>query len=310
MQQLKEYTFGSNNGVSKIYGRSWHPDGPVRGTVQIAHGIAEYVERYDPFMQFLAQQGYAVFASDHIGHGRSVENADELGYVGESSGWNVMVSDMLTLHEIAEKEYPNVPHFLFGHSMGSFLSRTFIIKHGEKLDGVILCGTGHQRQHMITGGRGLTNLEIRRHGAAYRSELLNKLMFGSYNDGFESPRTESDWLSRDTNVVDAYLADPLCGFIPSAGLVSELLRGLNFVTSAKNIERMPKELPVFFISGGADPVGENGKGVMRAYKSFMDAGMKDVQLKLYPGARHELLNETNREDVYHDVLNWLNEHNQ
>ena len=309
MQQLKEYTFGSNNGVSKIYVRSWRPEGPVKGTVQIAHGIAEYVERYDAFMQFLASAGYAVFANDHIGHGKSATNASDLGYVGESNGWNAMVADMLTVHELAAREYPDVPHFMFGHSMGSFLTRTFLITHGEVLSGAILCGTGHQLLPVIMGGRAVTNLEMRRHGASYRSDLLNKLMFGNYNDGFDEVRTSCDWLSRDPAVVDAYIADPLCGFVPTAGLVSEMLRGLNFITAKRNIDRMPKTLPVLFISGDADPVGEEGKGVLRAYKMFLDAGMSDVQMKLYPNARHELLNEVNRAEVYDDVLAWLTKHN-
>ena len=305
MQLLKEYTFGSNNGVSKIYVRSWRPEGPVKATVQIAHGIAEYVERYDAFMQFLASEGYAVFANDHIGHGKSAASAADLGYVGESNGWNAMVADMLTVHNLAAREYPDVPHFLFGHSMGSFLSRTFLIKHGEVLSGAVLCGTGNQLLPVIMGGRALTKLEIRRHGASFRSDLLNKLMFGNYNENFDTVRTSYDWLSRDPAVVDAYIDDPLCGFVPTAGLVSEMLRGLSFISAKSNVEHMPKNLPVLFISGDADPVGEDGKGVLRAYKMFLDCGMSDVQMKLYPNARHELLNEINRNEVYADVLSWL-----
>lgn len=306
MSLLKEFTFKSCNTINDIYVRCCLPDGPVRATVQIAHGLAEYVARYDDFMHFLADEGIAVYGNDHIGHGNSMHE-NRQGYVGESSGWNTMVGDMLTLHKTITAEHPDVPHFLFGHSMGSFLSRTFLIKYGQLLDGCILCGTGHPAKAVILGARALAAVEIRRHSPGYYSELLDRVMNKQYNGGYSNPRTAVDWISSDPNRVDEYIADPLCGFVPTAGLFSEILRGLDFITRPRNIDKMPKDLPVYFISGADDPVGELGQGVLRAYKAFLNADMNDVSLKLYPGLRHEIMLETHRDEVMNDVLNWLND---
>ena len=305
MPTMKEFTIPSTDGVHQIYCRQWTPDGEVRGVVQIAHGVAEHIRRYDPFMTFLAERGFVAAGNDHLGHGYSVNSEEELGWFGESGGWSFVVGDMHRLHQKLKGEYPDVPIFLFGHSMGSFLSRTYAIGHGAELDGLVISGTGHQAKAMTTAGGAAARLEIRRHGTEYHSKLLNDLAFGGYNRGFSPARTESDWLSRDEAVVDAYRADPLCGFIPTAGLFRDMMGGIGFVTDRKNIRKMPKNLPVLFISGAADPVGENSKGVLRAYRAFVDEGMENVSLKLYPDARHEVLNETNRAEVYDDVLHWL-----
>ena len=306
MPQLKEFTFRSGNAVNNVYVRGWLPDGPVRGTVQLAHGIAEYVQRYDPFMQFLANEGYAVYANDHIGHGRS-SLPNRLGYVGDSAGWNIMVGDMLTLHKTIAAGHPDCPHFLFGHSMGSFLARTFMIKYGELLSGCVLSGTGHPPKALTMGARALARVEVKRHGPGYYSELLNNVMNGQYNGGYENPRTPYDWISSDPSVVDAYIADPQCGYVPTAGLMSEMLKGVDYITSQRNIDKMPKDLPIYFVSGASDPVGELSAGVMRAYKAFLKVGMKDVSLKLYPGMRHEILNDVDRDEVMVDILAWLND---
>lgn len=306
MPQLKEFTFRSGNAVNNVYVRGWLPDGPVRGTVQLAHGIAEYVQRYDPFMQFLANEGYAVYANDHIGHGRS-SLPNRLGYVGDSAGWNIMVGDMLTLHKTIAAGHPDCPHFLFGHSMGSFLARTFMIKYGELLSGCVLSGTGHPPKALTMGARALASVEVKRHGPGYYSELLNNVMNGQYNGGYENPRTPYDWISSDPSVVDAYIADPQCGYVPTAGLMSEMLKGVDYITSQRNIDKMPKDLPIYFVSGASDPVGELSAGVMRAYKAFLKVGMKDVSLKLYPGMRHEILNDVDRDEVMDDILAWLND---
>ena len=306
MPQLKEFTFRSGNAVNNVYVRGWLPDGPVRGTVQLAHGIAEYVQRYDPFMQFLANEGYAVYANDHIGHGRS-SLPNRLGYVGDSAGWNIMVGDMLTLHKTIAAGHPDCPHFLFGYSMGSFLARTFMIKYGELLSGCVLSGTGHPPKALTMGARALASVEVKRHGPGYYSELLNNVMNGQYNGGYENPRTPYDWISSDPSVVDAYIADPQCGYVPTAGLMSEMLKGVDYITSQRNIDKMPKDLPIYFVSGASDPVGELSAGVMRAYKAFLKVGMKDVSLKLYPGMRHEILNDVDRDEVMDDILAWLND---
>lgn len=305
MATMKEFSIPSTDGVHRLYCRQWTPEGTVRGVVQIAHGVAEHIQRYDDFMAYLADQGFVAVGNDHLGHGRTVNCPEELGYFGAENGWGHVVADLRRVHGKLREEYPGVPMILFGHSMGSFLSRTYAITAGEELDGLVLCGTGHQSAAMVKSGGVAARLEVRRHGADYHSKTLNDLAFGGYNRGFDHPRTESDWLNRDPAEVDRYRADPLCGFLPTAGLFRDMMGGIGFVTDRKNIRKMPATLPVLFIAGGDDPVGENGKGVLRAYQAFIAAGMEDVTLKLYPGARHEILNELNRHQVYADVLHWL-----
>ncbi len=305
MPTLKEFTFPSSNGKTDIYVRSFIPKESPRGIVQIAHGIAEHSARYDRFATFLAENGFAVYTNDHLGHGKSLHDESDLGFFSENGGWEMAVEDMRKLHDIAAHEFPGVPCFLFGHSMGSFLARTYIIYFRSGLDGVILSGTGQQAKALILGGKLLSSIEIKKNGGKFKSEMLNNIAFGKYNDGFDTPRTISDWISRDEAEVDKYIEDPLCGYIPSAGLFHDMMCGIEFITKARNVQRMNKSLPVYFMSGDADPVGENGKGVLRAYKSFLDAGMKDVAVKLYHEGRHEMLNELNRDEVYRDILNWI-----
>ena len=307
MSILQEHTFLSANKVNTIYVRSRLPEGPVRATVQIVHGLAEYVDRYDEFMEYLAQAGFAVYGNDHIGHGNSVHE-DRWGYVGEQAGWSIMLTDILTLSRQIRTAHPDVPHFLFGHSMGSFLARSFLIKYPDLHDGCVICGTGHPARAVTMGARALAAIEIKRHGPGYYSEMLDGVMNKQYNGGYDNPRTAFDWISSDPNRVDEYIADPKCGFVPTAGLLSEILKGLSFITSRRNIEKMSKDIPIYFISGAEDPVGELSQGVIRAYKAFLKAGMKDVSLKLYPNLRHEILLDVDRDEVMTDVLNWLEEH--
>lgn len=306
MPVFSEYTFLSCNGRTKIRVRRCDPDGPARGVVQIAHGIAEHVGRYDDFAEFLARNGFVVAANDHLGHGKSINDESELGFLAENGGWELALGDMRQLHEQLAGEFPELPIFLFGHSMGSFLTRTYIIRYRGGLTGTILCGTGQQPRAVVSGGRLLAETEINRHGAKYKSQRLNDMAFGKYNDGFTPARTVSDWLSRDAEQVDKYGSDPLCGYIPTAGLFRDMMGGLEYIGRQRNIERMEKDMPVLFISGDRDPVGENGRGVLRVYHRFVRAGMTDVTLKLYADCRHELLNELNREQVKSDVLVWIN----
>lgn len=304
MVQMRESTFLSSDGKTPIYYREYIPSSEPKGIIQLAHGIAEYIQRYDAFARFLCENGYIVAGNNHLGHGPT---ADEtvLGWCGEAGGWEAMVEDLHSLHKLLRKEHPGLPCYLFGHSMGSFLVRTFIIRFRGSLDGAVLCGTGHQPIQMLRVGFDTARLVCRKNGTHFKSKLLQTLLFGQNNKGIENARSAFDWLSRDEDVVSAYVEDPLCGFLPSAGLVRDMLGGMCFIEKPRNLERMTKDLPVLFISGDKDPVGEYGKGVMRAYKAFLRVGMKDVTMKLYSGARHELLNETNREEVYEEVLQWF-----
>lgn len=305
MPQLKESTFLSCDGCHEVYVRWWLPDGPVRGVVQIEHGVAEYIQRYDTFMQYLAEHGFVAVGDDHLGHGRTAKDETELGYFGPENGWSLVVGDVHRLHTLLRTEFPNVPMFLFGHSMGSFIVRTYAILNGRDLDALIVCGTGNQATPLVMAGKAAAGMEMRFRGSNYRSQKLNDLIFGAYNVKFGETRTPNDWLCRDETVVDAYTADPLCGGIPTVGLIYEMMRGIAFVTKRKNVAKVPEDLPVLLIAGAADPVGEQGKGVIKAYRLYLDAGLKDVSLKLYPDGRHEILNELNREEVFQDVLEWL-----
>ena len=301
-----EYYFPSAQGQALIHVNQWTPQSvPVRGVVQIAHGVAEYGRRYEPFAQFLCRQGFVVTAHDHLGHGLSRIPGAPLVYFGEKDGWKHVVDDMHTLRLQLQKVWHQVPHFLFGHSMGSFLTRTYLIRYPGNVRGAILCGTAHPSVWTIAGGKLLTAREVRRLGPTGFSERANQLAFGTYNKPFAPNRTEYDWISEDKDNVDAYIADPLCGTPATIGLMRDLMDGLDFFTDQCAINKMDRRLSVLFISGDLDPVGEMGKGVERAAHSFEKAGLKDVTLKLYHGLRHEILNEKTRRFVYQDVLSWL-----
>lgn len=307
MPSFQDFYFQSSTGRTSIHALKCVPDGKPRAVVQIAHGIAEHIDRYRPFMEFLADNGFVAAGNDHLGHGKSIRVPKEQGFFAEKDGWWRVVDDMDKLHGIMSKEYPELPYVLFGHSMGSFLTRTYLIKHPDRYDAVILSGTGHQSPALVLGGNAAASVMAKLNGAMGDGAKLDSLAFGTYLSKIENPRTKFDWLSRDTERVDKYIADPLCGFVGKIGLYRDMMQGIKFITSEKNIAQMNKEKPVYFMSGDGDPVGDYGKGVERAYKAFCNAGLHDVFMRLYPGGRHEMLNETNKEQVYQDILNWLNE---
>lgn len=307
MPKFEDFTFLSSTGKNTIHALKCVPDSEPKAVVQIAHGIAEHIDRYRPFMSFLAENGYVAVGNDHLGHGKTISKPDEQGFFAETDGWDHVVADMDRLHDLMKKEYPSLPYVFFGHSMGSFLTRTYLIKHPDKYDAAIISGTGHQARAMVLGGHAAASFFVKKEGARTVGTKLNDIAFGSYNKGYENPRTIYDWLSRDPAVPDAYAADPLCGFVATNGLFRDMMGGIKFITNQANINTMNKEKPIYFMSGDADPVGENGKGVNKAYKAFCKAGLHDVTIRLYPGGRHEMLNETNKEQVYQDILNWLKE---
>lgn len=306
MSITSEFYFPSSDGKTLIHVNQWTPtDRKIVGVVQIAHGVAEYGARYEPFAQYLCSHGFVVVANDHLGHGKSLIAGKPMVYFGEKDGWWHVVDDIETLRAKVAKVFPDVPYFLFGHSMGSFLSRTHLIRYPGKLDGCILCGTGHQPAAVIAGGKLIADREIRRLGKHAFSVKADNLAFGAYNKAFAPNRTPFDWISASTANVDAYIADPLCGGNTTLGLFRDMLDGLTFITKQSNINQMDKELPVFFIAGDQDPVGDMGKGVRKAHDCFKKAGIRDLNIKLYHGLRHEILNETSRQYVYRDVLDWL-----
>ena len=307
MPSFQEFTFTSSTGMNRIRAKKYLPDGEAKAIVQIAHGIAEHIDRYAEFMEFLAGNGYIVVANDHLGHGKSINGPEDLGFFAARDGWNYVLRDMEKLHDRTVKEHPGLPYVMFGHSMGSFLTRTYLIRYPGKYDAAILSGTGHQAKPMVLGGYALASAAVKLYGPRKVGDKLNSIAFGAYNKGFENPRTAFDWLSRDEAQVDKYIADPLCGFVATVSLFRDMMGGIKFITDQKNINTMSRTQPVYFMSGDCDPVGDNGKGVERAYKAFCYAGLHDVMIRLYPGGRHEMLNEVNKYDVYQDILSWLKE---
>lgn len=309
MPETKEFEFPSSTGQNSIYAKMYIPDSTPRGIVQIAHGIAEHIGRYDGFMKFLAENGFVAVGNDHLGHGKTASlQGGERGFFAEENGWEHAVDDMDRLHDRMCSEYPDLPYIFFGHSMGSFLTRTYMIKYPDKPDCVILSGTGHQTKAAVTSGLTLAQSAVKLKGAHAAGEKINTIAFGSYNKKYDDVRTDFDWLTSDSAIVDKYIEDPDCGFVPSVSMFRDMMGGIKFITDPENIAKMNKELPVLFISGWDDPVGEYGKGVKRAFKAFVDAGMKHVHIKLYPNGRHELLNETNKDEIMDYILETLNKH--
>ncbi len=306
MAKFEDFEFTSSIGNHPMHGLKCTPDKEVRAIFQIAHGIAEHIDRYRNFMEFLADNGILAVGSDHLGHGKSFLTPEEKGAFYPEDGWNHAVDDLVVLHDIMVKDYPDVPYVFFGHSMGSFMARTYIIDHPDKYDLAIISGTGHQGKGLVAMGLFIGSGQVKSKGYYSDGKMMNNLSMGSYLKKIDNPKTEFDWLSRDEAQVAKYAADELCGFVAKTGLYKDMLTGIKYITDMKNIAKMPKDKPVYFMSGTADPVGDYGKGVKKAAECFKKAGIKDVEVKLYEGGRHEMLNEINKDEVYQDILAWLN----
>ncbi len=301
----KEFTFASVSGLADIHCASYLPEsGEIRAVFQIAHGMAEHLERYEKFASVLCDNGIAVYINDHLGHGQSVKNENELGYFGKKEGWKSFVEDCHKLSLIAKDENEGKPFIFFGHSMGSFVARAYAFKYGSEINGAIFCGTSGPNP-AAGAGIVLTKLITKLKGDHYRSKLIDKIGFGTYNSKFED-RTPFDWLSRDYEEVDKYIADPLCGFLFTAPGYGDLFGVLSYVSSKEWFNGLSKELPVLIISGDMDPVGEYGKGVRKVEEMLKAEGKKNLTTVLYPDARHEILNESRCFDkVCEDVIGWI-----
>lgn len=306
MPTFKDFYFDSSTGKNRLHARMCVPDSAPRAALQIMHGIAEYIDRYDDFMLFLANNGIVVVGDDHLGHGKSIERPEDKGFFSEYDGWKFAVDDEEILRLALKQNFPGIPLIGFGHSMGSFLVRTHLIRYPGGFDAAIISGTGNQGKALVAGGLMMGNLVTNVKGPHHYSNFLNNLAFGSYNKIYENPKTTHDWLTRDEAVVAKYLADDLCGFVPSCSLFRDMMVGVKFITDVSKLDAMDKDVPVYFMSGSMDPVGECGKGVTIAFNNFKNAGVKDVSMKLYEGGRHEMLNEINKDEVYADIMAWIN----
>lgn len=307
--KTETFSFGAEDGTS-IFTYFWQPDTDAApsAVVQIAHGMAEHAGRYARFAEALTGAGFAVYANDHRGHGRTAADPSEIGYFGDTNGWYLVIKDMARLTDRIRERHPGIPVMIFGHSMGSFLTRAYLSRYGEGLAGVVLSGTGGNPGFLGAIGRWIAAYECLRKGRRTPSPLMTALSFGDFNKPFKPSRTDFDWLSRDPAEVDKYVADPLCGGVFSAGFYADLLGGLKDLYRSAAIAAIPRDLPILFISGERDPVGKDTKGVQAVARSYTAAGIEDVTVRFYEDARHELLNETNRDDVTAEVLNWMREH--
>lgn len=280
----------------------WTPERDPRAVVVIAHGMAEHARRYEALAADLTAAGYAVLAHDHLGHG---EGAEQLGWFAERDGWATVVDDMRRVVAHAHERWPDQPVVLLGHSMGSLLARQYVIDDASDVDALVLSGTAVDPGIVGRVGRLVAGAEARVRGSRHPSRLMNRLTFGSYNKG-TAGRTEFDWLSRDEAVVDDYIEDPLSGSVHSSGFFVDLLGGVATINRRASIARVRTDLPIYVVAGEADPVGgKRAAGPRRVAQLHTAAGVKDVTLKIYPGARHEVFNETNRDEVVADLLAWL-----
>ena len=305
MNIKKEYgKFLSSDGIHNINYFYVYPDMP-KGIVQIEHGIAEHIERYNEIAYKLAEAGYAVFADDHLGHGKSVEKEDEICWFADKDGWQTVCDDVWSLKNIASEKFPGLPYVLMGHSMGSFIARTVAVYHSEKIDSLVLSGTGFQPGFIIAGGKLISGIEKLFIGSKGKSKVIDAVEFSGYRKAFAPNRTNYDWLTRDEKVVDAYIADPLCGCDVSVGLFRDMLSGLDIIRKKENVEKIRKDLPIYIFSGANDPVGQMSKGVKKVFDLYKAVGIKDVTLRLYEGGRHEMLNGPDKEMVTEELVAWL-----
>lgn len=307
MTNMTEFTFLSTDGKTQLHGMRWDPDGgSVRAVLQICHGVAEHIARYDAFARYLNGLGIAVVGHDHLGHGLSLPEGGTPVYFGESNTWNTVVDDIYVLHQRIRLWYPDVPLCIMGHSMGSFLTRTYLIRCPGTVKAAVIMGTGWQPKAVIAGGMAVAKAVGAVVGENGTSDLVTNLAFGAYNKLFAPNRTSCDWLSADEGNVDAYMADPLCGADATVGLFRQMLSGIRFNQKLSNLRQMDPRIPVLFVAGEKDPVGDCGNGVRRTYQEFRRAGVQDCTLKLYPGLRHEILNEkAQQQQIFEDIGHWL-----
>ncbi|WP_165172077.1 alpha/beta fold hydrolase [Adlercreutzia sp. ZJ242] len=304
--------FSSADGKSQIKGLLWRPAGAapsVRGIVQIVHGMSEHAGRYDAFARELAAHGYVACAHDHIGHGKSVTDPEDWGHMPARGGAEVLVEDVDALRRLVSARFArSVPYFVFGHSMGSFVTRVYLTRHAEGLAGAILCGTGNKPRAVSKAGNVIARTIARVSGERAASPFLRSVADGAYSRAVENARTPFDWLSANEANVDAFIADELCGRPFTAGGYAALTALTYDAARLDLAAKIPPDLPILFIAGSHDPVGDNGEGVRASAEIMRAAGVESVEVVLYQGMRHEILNEDGRERVYADVLTWLEAH--
>ncbi len=300
------FTFKGEEGLD-IYTYKWEDENikKPKAVIQIAHGMAETAQRYETFAKVLTKNGYIVYINDHRGHGKTAKIIENVGHLAEKEGFRCLVEDMYTLTNIIKKENEDLPIYLFGHSMGSFASQRYIMDYSNNLAGLILCGSNGKQGIILNLAHLIINREIKKYGRRSKSNKINNLIFGGEIIR-RNEKTKFNWLSRDKEQVEKYINDPFCGVVCSCGFFYDLVQGLKEIEDKENLKKVPLDIPIYIISGDKDPIGKNGKGVLRLRDRYIKLGVKDVTCKLYKDGRHELLNEINREEVFEDIICWLN----
>ena len=286
-----------------IRGTHWRPEGDVLGVIQVFHGLGEHHKRYERFAGLATARGFAVIAHDHRGHGN---HAEELGHFADRGGWQLLTDDGLLVNDMIGDQYPGLPIVLLGHSMGSYIAQYFSMQHDYRLTALVLSASTWPNKLLLFIGRLVARFEAMRHGIRGKSELLHKLGFGDFNKRFAPARTELDWLSRDAAEVDAYVSDPLCGGPYTCGLWLDLMGGLKAIGSNRALRQIRDDLPVLFTGGADDPVGGQ-QGITDLVMHYAKSDHNSLTTKIYPEGRHEMFNETNRDEFTADVLNWIEE---
>lgn len=305
MIKKEEFKFDSRDGKTKLHAVRWVPEGKVLCILQIVHGMAEHMERYEAIAQFLGEKGILVTGEDHLGHGKSISPDGISGYFCLQDPATVVVRDVHRLKKMTQQEYPGIPYIILGHSMGSFIFRNYLLKYGTGIQGAIISGTGMHTSFETKASLLLASLQGMLFGQEYVAKALSRMAFGNYNQKIPNARTEYDWLTTDDSSVNAYIEDPLCGFTFTVNGFKTLLTLLDRISRKEKLKAMPVELPVHFIAGAQDPVGDYGQAVKKVFDSFKEAGMKFVTMKIYEGCRHEVLNEKIKYQVYEDLYSWI-----
>lgn len=286
---------------------SWRRVHEPKAVLLVAHGMAEYAERYATLAGIFVGEGFSVFAFDERAHGRAVPGIAEQG-ISEPDWFNKQVADIQLAVKHLRQEYPYKKIFLLGHSMGSFICQRYFQLHGKNIDGLILSATNGRQDPLMGAGIALAWVQMKLFGPRYRSTLIDELSFGKFNSAFKPNRTTNDWLNRDTAEVDKYVADPQCGFVCSASFYYYFFSGIKDAFSKKNIASIPSDVPVYAFAGDQDPVGLRGKGFLELIENWKAAGVKDITFHLYKDGRHEMMNDINRMEVLGNIIKWLNNH--
>lgn len=306
MAERVELIYASRDEMTQIHATQWLPEErPPKAILQIVHGMREHIDRYDGFARYVADRGFIVVGDDHLGHGTTVIDNNDLGYFAKKDGELILIKDVHRLKKLTQAEYPGLPYYIYGFSMGSFITRKYLTMYGEGIDGAVIGGTGWRPEISLNFGICVSALLSKIFGDHHRSNLLEALSFAGFNKKVDAPKTYADWLCSSDKVVEKFIADPKCNYKFTVNGFNVLYKLIKYVQEPKNASRIPPELPVLFMSGMEDPLGDYGEGVKKTAEHYMVNGMKNVSIKLYDEMRHEIHNETRKHIVYLDILEWI-----